>query len=270
MPFAHIGSVCIHYDEIGQGEPVLLIQGTGLTGIAWEPQIEALKSTHRVIWFDNRGIGRSSYAGGAFSIDDLATDAMGLLYHLQTGPAHIVGHSLGGIIARRLVRMAPDLARSLSLLCTLPTGRDAVRPHLRGLGTKFSTMVGSPQSRRRAFAELVSSPFRIETHGLDAIIEKLTKTFHRQLEDQPEIVPWQILALAKDDGRPKLPEVRDLPTLIVSGADDLIAPPVYGEKLHRAIPGSKFEVVRQEGHALTVQNAEYANGLLFEHFGRAM
>ncbi|HRI67557.1 MAG TPA: alpha/beta hydrolase [Polyangium sp.] len=269
MPFANIGSVRIHYDEAGSGDPVLLIQGTGLTGIAWEPQIEALKSTYRVIWFDNRGVGRSSYSAGTFSIDDLATDALGLLYHLNTGPVHVVGHSLGGIIARRLARMTPELVRSLSLLCTLPTGREAVFPRLDGLRAKLATMIGSQQSRRQAFARLVSSPFRIEMHGLDAITEQLTKTFHRQLEDQPDVVPRQIMAMAKDDGRPNLPEVRDIPTLIVSGADDLIAPPIFGEKLHRAIPGSRLEILHREGHAVTIQNAQRINELLLQHLAGA-
>lgn len=266
MPFADLGTARIHYSEVGQGEPVLLIQGTGLTAAGWSPQIEALSASYRVISCDNRGIGKSSCSDGDISIDSMAGDVIALVQHLDTGPVHLVGHSLGGIIARRAARRAPERCKSLSLLCTLPTGRDGVTPRWASIGNQFRSMVGTKLSRRRAFAELVSSPARIERHGIDFIIEQLTNIFGRQLEELPAVVSKQILAMAKDKGRPDLPEVRRIPTLIVSGADDKIAPPIFGERLHGAIEGSSLMVIAQEGHAVTIQDAPRINDLLLRHF----
>src|SRR5262245_66574340 len=90
------------YDLRGDGPPVLLIQGVGVHGDGWVPQTDALASKFRCVTFDNRGMGRSVPAGGAITVEQMAEDALAVLDAEKIESAHVVGHSLGGLVALRL------------------------------------------------------------------------------------------------------------------------------------------------------------------------
>src|SRR6476660_9536674 len=90
------------YDTRGEGPAVLLLQGVGVHGDGWTPQTDALASRFRCITFDNRGMGRSQPAGGAITVEQMADDALAILDAEKVEAAHVVGHSLGGLVALRL------------------------------------------------------------------------------------------------------------------------------------------------------------------------
>ena len=115
----------LSYAVRGEGPPVLLIQGVGVHGSAWRPQVEALSARYRCLSFDNRGLGRSQPRGAALSVEQMAEDAQALMDAQGWDSAHVVGHSLGGLIAQHLALSARARVRSLSLLCTFSRGRDA-------------------------------------------------------------------------------------------------------------------------------------------------
>src|SRR4051794_24983230 len=116
----------LSYRVTGAGPTVLLIQGVGAPGDAWRPQVEALATACRCVTFDNRGMGRSLPAGHPLTVERMAEDASAVLDAVG-GPAHLVGHSLGGPVAVHLAASDPDRVRSLSLLCTFARGK-AVGP----------------------------------------------------------------------------------------------------------------------------------------------
>src|SRR5690349_10045048 len=107
MPHAPVNGIDLFYEETGDGPPLLLI--TGLSGNAadWTPLLPALAARHRVIALDPRGAGRSSAPPGPYTMAQLAADALGLLDHLDVDRAHVVGFSLGGMIAQEMALAAP-------------------------------------------------------------------------------------------------------------------------------------------------------------------
>ena len=112
------------HDLRGEGPPVLFIQGTGIHGDGWLPQIDGLRDRFACLSFDNRGMARSQPIGDArITVEQMAEDALAVMDARGFDAAHVVGHSLGGSIA--LALSAPRRVRTLSLLCTFASGRDA-------------------------------------------------------------------------------------------------------------------------------------------------
>src|SRR5207247_6353917 len=137
---------------------VRLLQGVGFHGGGWRPQVDGLADRFRCVWFDNRGVGLSQPRGGPLTIDQMADDARAVLDAAGCESAHVVGHSLGGLVALNLALSARDRVRSLSLLCTFARGKDATRLTLAMLWIGTRTRIGPRRMRRRAFLELVLSP----------------------------------------------------------------------------------------------------------------
>ncbi|MEO8217795.1 MAG: alpha/beta fold hydrolase [Acidobacteriota bacterium] len=115
----------ITYDVRGRGPAVLFIQGVGVHGDGWSPQIAELSPHYECVSFDNRGIGRSCPSAAAITVEQLAEDALAVMDAADLPAAHVVGHSLGGLVALQMALGNPHRLRSLSLLCTFAAGRDA-------------------------------------------------------------------------------------------------------------------------------------------------
>ena len=137
------------YRMRGDGPPVLLIQGTGVHGDGWQPQVDGLAGRYRCLSFDNRGVGRSQPVGAVLSVAQMADDSRALLDAVGWESAHVVGHSLGGPIAIQLALQSPTRVRSLALLCTTARGRDVFPLTLRSLGLALRMQVGPRVLRRR-------------------------------------------------------------------------------------------------------------------------
>ncbi|HXR60807.1 MAG TPA: alpha/beta hydrolase, partial [Solirubrobacterales bacterium] len=119
MPKVVVGEHELNYERAGEGEPLLLIQGMSGTHLAWgEPFLESLRERFEVVIFDNRGIGLSAPVDGPFTIVEMAKDTVGLLDALGIESAHVVGISMGGMIAQELALAWPERLRSLTLGCT--------------------------------------------------------------------------------------------------------------------------------------------------------
>src|SRR5262245_38461476 len=143
------------YDLRGDGPSVLLIQGVGVHGDGWTPQTDALASKYRCVSFDNRGMGRSQPAGGPITVEQMADDAIAVLDAEKVEAAHVVGHSLGGLVALRLALEARPRVRSLTLMCTFADGKAAAPLTLRMMWLGMRTRIGTRRMRRRGFLRLV-------------------------------------------------------------------------------------------------------------------
>ena len=115
----------LSYSIEGEGPPVILIQGVGLPGRAWLPQIEALRERFTVITFDNRGVGGSDGGPDPLTIDAMAADAAAILQRENIDRVHVIGHSMGGLIALRFALMNPARIKSLILACSVRRRRRA-------------------------------------------------------------------------------------------------------------------------------------------------
>lgn len=259
----------IAYDVRGTGTPVLLIQGVGVHADGWLPQVEPLSAYHACLSFDNRGMGRSQPADRGLTVERMAGDARAILDAEGCASAHVVGHSLGGLVALRLALSAPERVRSLSLLCTFGDGRAAAPLTPRMIWTGFRARVGTRGMRRRGFLRLIMPAADLARADETDLADRLRPLFGHDLADQPPVVVAQLRAMRASNLTSRLAELAAIPALVVSGAHDPIAPPSVGRALAAGIPGARYVEYEDASHGLPIHRAERVNGLLREHLAAA-
>jgi pimeloyl-ACP methyl ester carboxylesterase len=269
MPSLEHRGCRLSYCLRGNGPAVLLIQGTGVHGDGWDPQVEALASHYRCLTFDNRGMGRSQPIGAPLSVPQMADDARALMDAVGWISAHVVGHSLGGPIALELALSSPARVRSLSLLCTFARGRDVTRPTAWMIWVGLRTRIGTRRQRRAAFLEMVMPARMLAETGRDSLADRLAPLFGHDLADQPPVVMKQLAAMKAYDATPRLNELAAIPTLVVSATHDRIAPPGLGRALAAGIPRARYVEIPDAAHGVTLHSPERINPLLLEHFASA-
>lgn len=257
------------YDVRGEGPPVLLIQGVGVHGDGWLPQTEVLAAKYRCVTFDNRGIGRSVPAGAPVTVEQMAADACAILDAEKVEAAHVVGHSLGGLVALRVALEARSRVKSLALMCTFADGRAAAPLTLRMIWLGMRTRVGTRRMRRHGFLRLVTPADALVGVDLDAMAEKLEPLFGHDLGDHPPVEGAQLAAMRKYSAAPRLAELAGTPVLVLSGAHDPISPPRVSASLADGIPGARHVAFADASHGLPIQHASRVNGLLTEHLAAA-
>jgi pimeloyl-ACP methyl ester carboxylesterase len=255
----------LSYHVAGSGPPIIFIQGVGVHGLAWTPQIDELRSRFTCLCFDNRGMGLSQPPAVPISVEQMAADALALMRHQGWDSAHLIGHSLGGPIALQLAFSEPRRVRSLSLLCTIARGADATRLTWQMLSIGLRSRIGPRTARRRAFLEIVMPPGSVIDGNADRLAAQLAPLFGHDLADQPPIAMQQLGALRKFDATARLPQLVGIPTLVMSAAHDPIAPPRFGRALAAAIPGAQYVQFDDAAHGLPIQHALRVNRLLREH-----
>ena len=176
----------IKWESSGDGPPLLLIQGLGYGRWGWEPIVPGLAARHRVIRFDNRGIGESDKPEGPYTAAQMAGDALQVLDEAGIERANVIGASLGGMIAQELAVTAPDRVDKLVLCCTTPGGPDAVP---------------MPDVTLRLFAEAPSLPPEVALRrfvenalGNDPPAELVDELFARRMANPPDPAGWQAQA----------------------------------------------------------------------------
>jgi pimeloyl-ACP methyl ester carboxylesterase len=122
MSKAEIGKIQINYEEYGQGTPLVMVLGLGQDLTTWGFQILEFPKHFRVIVFDNRDAGRSSRCTGSYDTEAMADDVLGLMDHLEIERAHVLGTSMGGMIAQQIALLAPERVISLILASTTSWG----------------------------------------------------------------------------------------------------------------------------------------------------
>ena len=270
-----------------KSKPVILVHGYNFTGGTncssnWSTVIASLKAQGftgpfiRVSFYGadtNCDVNLHSY--GSFADRDswkaIAKALSNYIYAQYTSKGiavDVVGHSMGGLLALLLARRAPRRIRSLALLCTFADGALPTRfaPWMLALGLK--SLIGSRQSQRRAFLDLVVSPADLGDADPDALAARFGELFGRDLADRPPIILRQLRAIRSVDVGPFLGELR-APTLVVSGGLDRLAPPIAGKALAAGIPGARYVELPTASHGLTITQAATVNALLREHFDAA-
>lgn len=256
------------YVAKGEGEPVLFVQGAGVPAKGWTPQLEGLSNRFHCAAFDNRGVDGTKIP--PFTIDDMRRDALDVMDALGWKSAHVVGHSVGGLIAQALALEDPARVKSLTLMCTFARGKQASRfdPRLVWVGSR--TMIGTRPMRRRAFLEMSLSPQQLAAVGdPEAYAESYSQYFGRDIGDPAPIAMKQLSAAAKYDASARLGSL-DVPTLVMSATHDIIALPAFGRSLSALIPKAEY-VEMKAGHGLPITLASEVNDRLasFLHSAKA-
>jgi pimeloyl-ACP methyl ester carboxylesterase len=198
----------------------------------------------------------------------MADDARALIEAQGWQAAHVVGHSLGGLVALRLALAARERVRSLALLCTFARGRDAGHS-ARMVWLGLRSRIGTRRMRRYAFLEILAPPAALADGDRDRMAAELTPLFGHDLADHPPVEMRQLRAMRAYDATPDLGRPSGLPTLVVSAEHDPIAPPAVGEALADGIPGARYVLLRNASHGAPIQSRQEINALLLEHLGQA-
>jgi 3-oxoadipate enol-lactonase len=262
MPTAAVNGTEIHYERAGSGEPLLLIQGMSGTHVAWgEPFKRTLEESFDVVAFDNRGIGLSARTTEPFTIAELAEDTAALLDELDWESAHVLGISMGGMIAQELALSHPGRLRSLTLGCTYcggPGSQLMPQENAEKLLAAFSS--GDREQAIRAGYEVNLSPtFRADVNAFG--------TFHEMATSVPaarDVIQLQLQAIVGHDTSGRLGEIAT-PTLIVHGTVDGVLPYPNGEQISRLMPGARFESLKDVGHMFWWEQPQRSAELIREH-----
>jgi pimeloyl-ACP methyl ester carboxylesterase len=259
MPVVDAGNVRLSYERSGSGPPLLLIMGLSGTLLHWgEPLMDELRRDFDTIVYDHRGVGDSSRVEAPFLIADLAQDAAGLLEALELESAHVLGISMGGMVAQELALGHPERVRTLTLGCTYCGGPGSSLPPQPELGAAI--MSGDRERAVRAMWEAnVSASF--------AQNEEVWRRF-RALGDRyavaVAVTMEQLSAIARHDTSARLPQL-EMPTLVVHGTEDRIVPVENGRMVARLIPDARLEIWPGIGHLFFWERPEASAELVREH-----
>ena len=264
MDCAGINGVDIAYDIKGEGDPVVLIGGFGMTKEGWVEQVAPLAKHFRVITFDNRGVGESTVPSEPFTIDDMADDVAGLLDHLEIDRAHLFGVSMGGLITQALLLDHPGRVWKAVLGCTSHGGRHAVQPEpevMEALASATIPGISAEESIRRRLPFLFSDRFvREEPERVEVFLTRSV-----QYQPTPEGATGQLKALSFFNVKRRLGEI-SRPVLVMTGSEDRMMPPENAGLLAEGISGARLYVVEGTGHGFFHEKADEVNRVLIDFF----
>jgi pimeloyl-ACP methyl ester carboxylesterase len=286
-----VNNLQIEYDTFGHGnaEPMLLIMGLGTQMTAWSPDFcNALaKHGHYVIRFDNRDVGLSTkfddarppsrlrYAlnhlfhtglNAPYSLEDMASDAAGVLDALEIESAHVVGASMGGMIAQLLTMGRPQRVRSLTSIMSssgdskLPSARPAIVKHMLMHRPKTSDPAVMLEHTLRT-VQMISSPGyrRSDEEWRELITASLERSFY------PQGFARQMAAIVADGSRAQRLAAIEKPTLVIHGSDDPLVPVECGIDTARHIRGAQLEILEGMGHDIPPPLVETITSLIADH-----
>jgi len=267
MSTIKIGSVELYYEEHGSGDPLLLIMGLAADSQAWMFQLPDFARRYRTISFDNRGVGRSSKPPGPYSIHEMADEAAGLLDALSIPRAHVVGVSMGGMIAQELVLRHPEKVRGLVLACTYPEPDAEVERQREFSLNQFGGSVDASGVMKidvsainplMFLQQLLPNVFNQEF--IDRELPKLMQIFSGALQwgFSMEAILGQVGAVMSHNATDRLHHIKS-PTLVITGDADRLVPPAGSDILAREIPGAKLVKVPGGSHGFNFETPEIFN-----------
>ena len=264
MPKVTVGDISMYYVEAGAGEPLVLVMGLGADHLAWGFQFQVFAERYRVIAFDNRGAGQSDVPERPYTTRMMADDTVGLMDALGVDRAHVLGVSMGGMIAQEIALDHPERVRSLQLHCTLgrPDGYlqaqlETGRVQRRKLTHEEAMRAGylwlfapATYNERPEFVEMIlqnalANPYPMSLTG-----------FERQCD-----------AVETHDALDRVATIR-CPTLISVAEADILVPPRFSRALADRIPGAEFRLIEGAGHGYFWERPEQFNQMCLDFLAR--
>lgn len=255
MAFFEHDGCSLHYEEYGQGTPVLLLHGLGSSGLDWEYQIPALAARHRVITLDIRGHGRSDKPRERYSIKGFSADVEALIEHLHLEPVHVVGLSMGGMIGFQLAVDHPQWLRSLCIVNSGPQVKVRSANELWQWFKRWSlARLLSMQALGQALGKLLF-PRPDQDELRHKIAERWARNDKRAyLASFDAIVGWGV--------QERLSRI-SCPTLVISGDRDY-TPVAVKEAYVKLMRNARLVVIENSRHATPLDQPEAFNRTLLE------
>jgi len=266
MPTLTVNANDLYHERRGAGEPLLLVQGMSGHSLHWgEDFLCLLERDFELVLYDHRGVGRSSPHQAPFTIADLAADALALLDGLEIERAHVLGISMGSMVAQEIALADPARVLTLTLgatYCGGPGARFTDDEVVQALAAAI--LSGDPDRKIRAGWEFNVSP----AYGnADGNFERFAAVAAVDPVPLPALLA-QLEAIIGHDTSERLAEI-DVPTLVVHGTGDQMLSCTNGESVAGRIPGARLELLDGVGHLFFWEQPERVAALVAEHAATA-
>ncbi len=266
MPTTQVGSHITYYDDYGAGHPVLFISGLASTRLGWWKQIEPFSRKFRVINMDNRDAGDSALGMAPYTIADMSEDTAGVIKNLNPGRTHIIGISMGGMIAQELAIRHPELVDKLVLVATTAGGPTSVnaRPEvaallMRGEGEDIETRVRRTFTAIAGEGHMANHPEDLEHIVKNSLARPMSlESYQRQL--------GACMVHFRQGAADRLAQIT-APTLVVHGDYDPLIPYPNGKYLAEHIKGARLVTFPGVGHISMIESPERFNREVIEFLG---
>ena len=266
MPGANVNGVTLVYDVFGEGEPVLLVCGTGQRAFTWQLfQVPALQAAgYKVVTFDNRGVPPSDAPPGPYTVQQLAGDAAALIEHLDLSPCRVAGLSLGAFITQELALARSDLVRQAVMMGTIGRQDEFGRALTRAWVELDESGIELPR-----IVEAVNAAFEAFSPHALRDDERVKRYFEFALQmprwENPGRLAQHQADQAYDERLEALSEIR-VPSLVIAFELDMLTGRDLCLEVAKAIPGCRYEEIPACGHAGPLEKPEEVNRLLLDFF----
>jgi pimeloyl-ACP methyl ester carboxylesterase len=262
MPLTRVGEIELSYERAGSGPPLLMIMGMSGTFDHWNAEfLDELRQDFETIVYDHRGVGASTRLDGSVTTAQLAEDVAGLLATLELDSAHVLGISMGGMVAQELALAHPERIRTLTLGCTYCGGEGSALTSEAVMRKLAEGMSSGDRERaiRAAWEVNVSPQFAANDDAYARFLE-----IGRRRAVPLEVILEQMRAITSHNTSTRLPGLA-LPTLVIHGTLDQMLPVQNGHMIAGLIPDSSLEVFEDVGHLFFWEQPERSAELVRAH-----
>lgn len=259
MSYCTVDDTRLYYTDRGGGVPLLFLHGLGSSSRDWAAQVDHFVDRYRVLRMDLRGHGRSERGEGPYSITQFARDVAVFLRKRAVGAAHVVGLSMGGMVALELAASAPQLLRGLVVVNSVA---DMRLRSWHDVWFYVSRRLAVQTLGMRRVGQLIARKLFVKPDQ-----EDLRRTFvERWAQNDKQAYLWSMDAIMRWSVTSRLDRI-DVPTLLVSSDEDY-TPVVEKEQMATRMPQAELAVVNDARHALPVERPDEFNGILDDFLGR--
>jgi pimeloyl-ACP methyl ester carboxylesterase len=262
MPLTRVGEIELSYERAGSGPPLLMIMGMSGTFDHWNAEfLDGLRQDFETIVYDHRGVGASTRLDGSVTTAQLAEDVAGLLAVLELDSAHVLGISMGGMVAQELALAHPERIRTLALGCTYCGGEGSALTSEAVMRKLAEGMSSGDRERaiRAAWEVNVSPQFAANDEAYAGFLG-----IGRRRAVPLAVILEQMRAITSHNTSARLPGLA-LPTLVMHGTLDQMLPVQNGHMIAGLIPDSSLEVFEDVGHLFFWEQPERSAELVRAH-----
>ena len=262
MPKVKVGDINIYYEVHGEGEPLVMIPGTGSTMDGFFRHLPVFAREYQVIVYDPRGAGRSDAPDIPYTTEMMADDLAGLMDAIGINSTHILGASMGGMIAQQFALLYPQRVRSLILACTKFGG-----PHEIPVDAEILEYWEHPKQLSPEDSIMQGLRLQMSQEFIDKNPDLIKQIITRAIESPPPVNPQsgmrQVKAILGHNTYDRLPEIKT-PTLVIQGDADRMSPVGNARILASRIPNAELVILKKMGHAFIFEAFDESNRIMLD------